>query len=289
MSGSLAQILLAAALVPAARPSVLVAVEPGIEAYATALQGLTSVLGPTTVRVVELRPGGGDLGLAMSARDVQVVVAVGGRALAEVHARRVPVPVVATMVLKDNADPDCSRVELEVPLLQQLDMLRELWPRHSRVAIIRNPATSRYPAGGLEAEARQAGFSVMIVNCDGPARLLKAVAELKGRADFLLCFPDADLFNPMTIKPLVLAALEARLPIVGFSPAFVRAGAAVGVYSDYREIGRQTGEMVLRRLRGDERTSVESPRKTLIAVNQRILRILGVEFNTASLPVETLR
>jgi ABC-type uncharacterized transport system substrate-binding protein len=119
--------------------------------------------------------------------------------------------------------------------------------------------------------------------------LLKAVAALKGKVDFLLCFPDPDLYNAVTIKPLVMASLESRLPIIGFSPAFVRAGAAAGIYPDYRDTGRQTAEMVLRILHGDDRAADEGPRKIQVAVNQRITRLLGVEFQTASLPVEVLR
>ena len=83
------------------------------------------------------------------------------------------------------------------------------------------------------------------------------------------------------IPPLVMASLEYRLPIVGFSPAFVHAGAAVGVYADYRAVGRQTAELALRaqhhEFRGEG--SEESPSKVRVAVNQRIARLLGLDFH----------
>ena len=128
-----------------------------------------------------------------------------------------------------------------------------------------------------------------MVDCDGPARLLKAVASLRGKVDFLLSFPDPDLYNAVTIKPLVMASLEARLPIVGFSPAFVRAGAAAGIYPDYRETGRQTAEMAQRLLRGEDRGAEEGPRKIRLALNQRVAHLLGVEFHPEGLPVEVFR
>jgi putative ABC transport system substrate-binding protein len=129
----------------------------------------------------------------------------------------------------------------------------------------------------------------VVVDCDGPGALLKAIAALKGKVDFLLCFPDPDLYNAVTIKPLVMAALESRLPIVGFSPAFVRAGAAAGIYPDYRETGRQTAEMALRMLRGEDRGGDEGPRRIQVAVNQRITRLLGMDFQTSALSVEVFR
>ena len=285
----LARMLLLAATIPAARATVLVAVETGVEAYAAALEGVGAALGVGAFRVVELRASGPDLSQALGAKDVQAVVAIGSRALAEVCARKLSVPVIATMVLHASELDGCSHVELDIPLAAQLQAMRALWPRRLRVAIIRNPARARYSAEALEAQARKEGYLAVVLDCDGPARLLKAMAEVKGKVDFLLCFPDQDLYNPMTIKPFVLASLEDRLPIVGYSPAFVRAGAAAGVYPDYRDIGRQTGEMALRRLRGDDRGGEEGPRKIQIAVNQRVARLLGADFRTGSAPVEVFR
>ena len=129
----------------------------------------------------------------------------------------------------------------------------------------------------------------MVVECDGPARLLKALAALKGKVDLLLTFPDPDLYNPVTIKPLILNALENRLPVVGFSPAFVRAGAVAGIYPDYRETGRQAAELVLRALHGEERVAGDGPAKVRVAVNERVARLLGIEFGATPFPVEVFR
>jgi ABC-type uncharacterized transport system substrate-binding protein len=87
----------------------------------------------------------------------------------------------------------------------------------------------------------------------------------------------------------VLASLEHGLPLVGFSPAFVRAGAAAGIFPDYRELGRQAGEMALRLLRGEDFPADESPRKIQVAVNQRVTRLLGVEFHAEALGAEVFR
>ncbi len=278
MTWALAPVVLAAATIPPARASVLVAVESGVEAYSAALEGLGSVLGANSYTVIDVRPGGANLGHALASPDLQLIIAVGSRAAAEIGSRRPSVPMVSTMVLHGPELEGSAHVDLDLSLATQLSAMRVLWPHHSRVGIIRNPARSRYSADALESQARKEGFLPVVVDCDGPGHLLKAVAEIKGKADFLLCFPDPDLYNAVTIKPLVLASLEARLPVVGFSPAFVRAGAAAGIFPDYRDIGRQTGEMALQRLRGGEWADNESPRKLQVAVNQRVARLLGIEF-----------
>jgi putative tryptophan/tyrosine transport system substrate-binding protein len=284
----LARLFLAAVSLPASHAAIVVVYEPGVDAYAEALEGLGAGLGTNPFRVVEL-PGEPDLTRALNAKDTQLIIAVGSRALAVVQSHKAPAPVLATMVLHGREMEGSGHVDLDVPLSLQLGAMRALWPQHGRVGIIRNPARSRYSAEAFDSRARKEGFTSRVVDCDGPGGLLKAVAAMKGKVDFLMCFPDPDLYNAVTIKPLVMASLESRLPIVGFSPAFVRAGAAAGIYPDYRETGRQTAEMALRMMRGEDRGTDEGPRRIQVAVNQRIAHLLGLEFHTSALPVEVFR
>ncbi|HEY2012771.1 MAG TPA: ABC transporter substrate binding protein [Bryobacteraceae bacterium] len=283
-------VLLAAVSLPVAAPAtIVVAYESGVDAYAEALEGIGATLGSSNLRIVDLHGADADLTRALGSRDVQLVIAVGSRAVAEVQARKVLVPTIAAMTLHGGDASGTGRVDLDIPLSTQLQAIRSLWPDRLRVGIIRNPARSRYTTEMLESRARKEGFTVLVVDCDGPARLLKAVASMKGKVDFLLCFPDPDLYNSVTIKPLVMASLEGRMPLVGFSPAFVRAGAAAGIYPDYRETGRQAAEMAQRLLRGEDRGPDTGPRKIQLAVNQRVARLLGIEFHPGTLPLEVFK
>ena len=285
--------MFAAAVRPASRVSVLVVSESGVDAYSEALGGGSAALPAGTFRVLDAggRTFDADFAGALKSAEARVVIVVGSRALAAVRARPVPVPVVAAMVLRGSqAEPELRRVDLEIPPAAQLAAMRALWPGRTRAGAIRNPARSRYTVDALDACARKEGFSLLVVDCDGPAHLMKAMSAFKGKADFVLCFPDPDLYNPVTIKPLVLASLEQRVPLVGYSPAFVRAGAAAGMFPDYADIGRQSAEMALRVLRGEDRgAESESPHKIQVAVNQRVARLLGVEFRPDALAAEVYR
>jgi putative tryptophan/tyrosine transport system substrate-binding protein len=281
--------LLAAGL-PASAASVVVAYESGTEAYTEALNGITDVLGANAFIGVDLGAAAGavNLAAALDSKDLRLVIAIGGRAATDVRASRPNALLITTMVLHSDDSPT-GRVELDVPLAAQLAAVRTLWPNRLRVGIIRNPTLSRYSTDQLDARVRKEGFTPFIVECDRPAGLLKAMAALKSQADFVLCFPDPTLYTTLTIKPLVLASLEDRLPLVGFSPAFVRAGAALGIYPDYRDAGRQAAEMAQRCLRGEAAGPDAGPRKVRVAVNQRITRLLGADFHRGPLPVEVFK
>jgi ABC-type uncharacterized transport system substrate-binding protein len=273
-----ARVLLAAAMAEPVPGSVVVVAESGVPAYGEAVEGLTGGLGPGVARIVDLRAASaaGELTRSLGARETRVVVAVGSHALAELQARRIGLPLVATMVLRGPQPEGAGQIDVDVPLGAQLAAVRGLLPRASRAGIIRNPDRSRFSAEALESQGRREGFTLVVADCDGPGHLLKVVGSLKGKVDFLLCLPDPDLYNAATIQPLVLAAIEDRLPIVGFSPAFVRAGAAVGVYPDYRALGRQAAEMVLRIERGESSGGEEYPSRLQVALNQRVIRLLGL-------------
>ncbi|MDR3700015.1 MAG: TonB-dependent receptor plug domain-containing protein [Candidatus Sulfopaludibacter sp.] len=83
--------------------------------------------------------------------------------------------------------------------------------------------------------------------------------------------------------------LENRPPVVGVSPAFVRAGAVEGIHPDYREAGRQAAELALRVMHREEAVTGESPAKVRVAVNERVARLLGIEFGAAPFPWEVFR
>ncbi len=293
MTALLMPAIFAASVLPASRISVLVVSESGVAAYGEAVGGVSAVLPAGSFRLVDVgvKTFDRDLANIMENGESRVVIAVGSRALFEVRAHHPGVPVVSAMVLRGNdAEPGVRHVDLDIPIAAQLIAMKSLWPGRMRAGIIRNPAQSRYTAELLETLARKEGFSLLVIDCDGPAHLLKTMGAFKGRVDFVLCPPDSELYNAVTIKPLVMASLEQRLPLVGFSPSFVRAGAAAGIFPDYADLGRQAAEVALRVLRGEEHGAPnESPRKVLVAVNQRVARLLGVEFRPELVAAEVYR
>jgi len=78
-----------------------------------------------------------------------------------------------------------------------------------------------------------------------------------------------------------MASIEHGLPLIGFSAAFVRAGAAAGIFADFRDAGRQAAESALNYEPGRGARPPEPPRRWTVAVNQRVIRLLGLEYQHA--------
>lgn len=272
-------------------PSVTIIATPAIEAHDAAIEGIRAALAKTSVqiRVVDLSASRTATAQPdhFAAPGTRVIIAIGTEALQLVAAERPEVPVISTMVLYKKAGglgpPTLSpsaTVLLDVPAALLLTRLKQIFPGKTRLGIIRNPNTGGPTATALEVRSRQLGFTIRVVDCPAPEQLLAELLALKGQVDFVWCLPDSALYNSVTIKPLILASIENRVPLIGFSESFARAGAAVGVYPDFRDIGLQTGEVAHQIIVGQAVQLSEGPRKLKLAVNQSVLRLLGLRYTS---------
>jgi putative ABC transport system substrate-binding protein len=268
-------------------PTVVVVASPEIEAHRLAIEGVQAAVGtPPQVRIVDLNQARNKqaAGVHLAAPGTRVIIAFGSEALQIVETDRPGVPVICTMVLNGTPKTSAFResvaatVSLDISISDMLAQLKQLFPRETRIGIIRNPASGRIISAQLQARAQLLGFTVRIVNASGPEQLLPALLSLKGQVDFVWCLPDRALYNSMTIKPLILASIENRLPLIGFSESFARAGAALSIYPDFRDIGLQAGQAARQIMDNQPILVQEGPRRLNVAVNQTVLRLLGLRY-----------
>jgi len=251
----------------------------GSEAYQEAIAGVRETLSRSPYRVDYVDQAAPPQKNCLDASP-KLIVSIGVGAWQSLGATPRSVNVLPSIVLHGDVKPEVGRrsdaVYADVSLVSIADHLRGSFAGKSRLALIHRSSRTP-PDPSAVARIRQLGFELHIADCPGPEKLLAVFSSLKGKADFVITEPDGELYNSATLKPLVLASLDLRLPIVGFSAAFVRAGALVGVYPDFRELGRQTGEAAQRILAGKASRGDEEPRTVVLAFNERIARLLGIE------------
>ena len=274
-------------------PAVTVVGTMALEAHRSAIDGVRAALSrsPLEIHVVDLSSLGADTSHVerFAGSRTRVIVAIGTEALQLVAAQRPNVPVISTMLLRgappanktgrsDGVFSPVATIVLDVPLPVLLARLKQVFPGKTRLGIIRNTNMAGLATAELESRAQQQGFTVRVLDCPGAEQLLAAFLTLKSQVDFVWCLPDGVLYNSATIKPLILSSIENRLPLIGFSESFARAGAAVGVYPDFRDVGLQTGEIALQIVSGQVIRALEGPRKVKLALNQSVLRLIGLRY-----------
>jgi ABC-type uncharacterized transport system substrate-binding protein len=220
-------------------PVVGIVYYPGTPVYEEAVKVLVNSLTASSIRVVcvELKSTGPDSQIqVLSAEQPDVLVAFGSRATAAVGRMGGGVPFIPAMVLPDqqfsalmNANKArlAGVVLLDATPAQVLGRLKREFPDRRRVALLYSTEGVQPNKGLIQSLATKQGFSVEFRLCKNSRDLIQASESLRGRVDFIWCLPDARLYQPSAVTQLILASVRERLPIIGFSESFVRAGAAM--------------------------------------------------------------
>ncbi len=213
-------------------------------------------------------------------------IAVGTRAGARMMAAAGDTPLLVTLVpratfreLAQRLDPAdrkrTSALYLDQPPRRSLALLEALLPPPHRVGVLVGPR-SRYLVPELESAAAATGTEILIEEADPGGHLIEQLSRLLDRTDSLLAVPDPDLYNRETIKPILLTSFRYRQPLIGFSRAYVRAGALAAPYSAPGHLARDAAETALRLLQPGAQAVVRAPAYFDIALNRQVARSLGI-------------
>jgi putative tryptophan/tyrosine transport system substrate-binding protein len=260
---------------PGAPPRIVVVLSSDAQPYRDGLAGLRRgiALNAATLVVVELHGDSTKVAEAVDAIQgpprAAVVVTLGTMATRAVLKRVADVPVVAGMILNaaelDGA-ANATAAYLEYPVEVELEWMARVLPGRRHIGIVYHGSES---ARRVE-KARQLA-TIQAIHIDGPAELPDALQQLTNRADVLWSVYDPVVYNPETARSLLLFSLRNRIPMVGQSAAWVRAGALYALDRDYDDVGAQCAELTVLILGGTPPGQVAPvpPRKVLFTVNAR--------------------
>lgn len=218
----------------------------------------------------------------------RVIVTVGSEAARTVAALAPRTAVLHTLLPRDAYErlpsPGAARrsaIFLDQPVERQIALIVEALPEWRRLALLVGPQ-SRALATKLAAEARAQALEVSVENIASDREIYPALQRLLAERAVLLALPDSLVFNSYTIQNVLLTSYRHRSPLVGFSPAYVRAGALLGLYSTPRQIGQQAAEAVKAVLAGRELPRPQAPRLFEVGINQNVADSLGIQLDSAA-------
>ena len=219
------------------------------------------------------------------ASDPRAVVAIGTEAAAWVHKNSEPPTLMVYTMVSDPQGLGLEQgnrafgVSVEVPASEQLAIVTEALPKARKVAmLVREGGASERVAADLR-HALPSGWYLEVVEIRSSESASQAIERMLGlKPDIVWTAPDASVYDAATVRALLLAALRQNVPVFGFSPQFVRAGALLGTGIDPAEQGRHAGEIVLERLRPDApaRAAEAAAPRFQIAVNPVVAERLGI-------------
>lgn len=176
-----------------------------------------------------------------------------------------------------------SAIYLDQPLARQLTLIRLALPQASRLGVVWGPE-SFANAPNLRDQAAAYGVSLSELALGRGADLSTGLPELLADSDVLLALADPLVFNSSSIQNILLSSFRARVPMVAFSPAYVRAGALLALYTTPAQAGQQAAEQVWQVLQGKPLPDHPiTPTDFEVGVNAHVARALGLTVDAASL------
>lgn len=202
----------------------------------------------------------------------RAILALGSLGMQAAAQNAPEIPVVSCLVLRPDTivkAPNATGVGLEFPLETQFGWLKTILPRAKTIGVIYNPGENKKRVEDAARAARRLGLSLDAVAVYTPQDIPSALTALSRRVDALWGLADALTLSPQMAKHILLFAFRNKIPFVGPSDAWVRAGALYALDWDYSDLGCQCGEMAAQVLRGTPAKAIHSstPRKVLYSVN----------------------
>jgi len=255
--------------------------------YKEAIEGFKEILTlknlPSRLKIVELEPeteniNAGIIG-KIQAEQPALILTVGTASSKYVAQHIKDLPIVFSMVLAPGeaslTTENIVGASLDLPAQVQLETLKSVIPHLKRVGVIYHPPENQELMRQAEAAAGELGFLLKAY----PVKTAKEIPELVDlHIDVLWIIPDSIVCQPVILKRILLSSLRERIPVMGFSRSFANSGALLAVSCDYKDIGRQAGELAARILQGEaySRLKISVPRSTKLYLNQLVADRMGI-------------
>ena len=179
----------------------------------------------------------------------------------------------------DRPGGNVTGIFLDFPELggKWLELVKEVAPKVSRVAVLWDPATGRVPLKGAEAAAPSLRLQLQVLEARGPGDFDTVFqSAVRARAGALVTL-SSPVFN--TYRRLLVAhAAKHRLPAIMPFPLFADDGGLIAYGPDLVDLYRQGGVMVGKILKGTRARDlpIERPNRFVLVVNTKTARTLGI-------------
>ncbi|RKD27059.1 sugar ABC transporter substrate-binding protein [Ammoniphilus oxalaticus] len=164
------------------------------------------------------------------------------------------------------------------PIKEQLTLIKDIVPDAKTVGIIYNSGedNSILQVNLAKEYAQELGFEIV-------ERTISNSSEVKQAAESM---PKVDAFYVPTdnkvvaaIESVLMVAEQAKVPVIAGESESVKNGALITYGLDYYELGKQTGEMAIRILKGEAEPAemaIETQKNLGLTINKKAAERFGV-------------
>ncbi|MGE5522193.1 MAG: ABC transporter substrate-binding protein [Rhodospirillaceae bacterium] len=168
-----------------------------------------------------------------------------------------------------------SALVLDQPVSRQMALIKAVMPDRRDVAVLLGSESA--PLGRtLSRSGAEYGLRILTTAVAEADEIPAALQSALGDADVLLAVPDSMIYNSRTVQNILRTAFQAKVPLIAFSPAYVKAGALAAVYTTPVQVGREGARWINHYLEGRGLPDPRAPAEFAVVVNPNVARALGI-------------
>lgn len=248
--------------------------EKGLKWQYQTAQGNTAIASQIARKFVGDRP---DVIVAIATPSAQAVVAA-TKDIPVVYSA-VTDPVAAQLVpAMEPSGTNVTGVSDRLSLEHQIDLIRKVVPEAKRVGMVYNPgeANSVVVVQALRGLLAERDMTLVEATAPRTVDVGAAARSLVDRVDVIYTNTDNNVVS--AYEALVKVGMDAKLPLIASDTDSVVRGAIAALGINYRDLGRQTGRMVVRILEGEQpgKIASETSDNVELFVNRDAARKQGV-------------
>ncbi len=217
-----------------------------------------------------------------------MILCIGVKAL-EKAALATKIPKLYVMVTSENAKTwshrdDIFGVSLDIAPQQQFRIIRQALPAGRRIGVLYDPDYNQKMIEETKKTAAAAGFSLVAHPVSSMRDIPSSLQKMEGNVDMLWAIYDQTAYSSESTRYILLQSLRRKIPMVGLSTHFAKAGALLAIYGDYTDMGRQIALQAMAVTKKGERVpQMSRPRKVRVAVNEKVGRMMEINFSESFL------
>ena len=184
-----------------------------------------------------------------------LVLTLGSRATKIAAEKISAIPIVSGMILQSellNNGGNITGIFLDYSLETQFTWLKRFLPDAKTIGVIYNPEENQRKIDEAVVLAQKSGFSLIAQKVSSPREIPPALQFLARKVDVLWGIPDNMVYTQQTAKQILLFSFRNRIPFIGLSSSWVKAGALYALDWNYRNVGKECGDRAVAILQGNK-------------------------------------
>ena len=220
-------------------------------------------------------------------RNPKLILTVGTAATTSAISFVRDIPIIFTMVfgniesiesqMTSTHNKDISGITLSISEKDQLSTMLEALPYVRRIGLLYSKGSTQIYKSANEITTKM-GLRLLADEISSERDIPIVLREILPEIDVFWLPPDAVLYERNNLSYIIRECYTNSIPVIAVSEQIAKAGTPLAFGIDYSDIGKQTAELVLRRLSVNSFPApvIETPRKILLHINKGVATSLGL-------------